>query len=77
MHRTNIYLTDEQERGLDARARRTGSTRSAVIRALLDAGLAAEPAVDPLAEAFGDLADGYEQLVGELFDDDPDLRIER
>jgi len=41
-----------------------------------NSGLANEPPADPLAAAFGDLADGHEQLVGGLFDDDPDLRIE-
>ena len=77
MHRTNIYLTDEQERALDARARAEGTTRSAVLRAILDQELAA-PSVDPgLQEAFAALADGYEQLAGDLFDDDPDLRIDR
>jgi len=77
MHRTNIYLTDAQEQALDARARRSGSTRSAVIRGLIDEGMAREPLEDPLGAAFGALSDQYDELVGSLFDDDPDLRIER
>jgi len=77
MHRTNIYLTEEQQRALDARARVAGTTRSAVLRDLLDESLlAASPADDDLRSAFATLADGYGELVAGLFDDDPDLRIE-
>jgi predicted transcriptional regulator len=32
MHRTQIYLDDEQDRALAARARRAGRTKSALIR---------------------------------------------
>lgn len=77
MHRTNIYLTEEQERALDARARAEGKSRSAVLRAILDQELASAPLDDDVEEAFAALADGYEQLVGDLFDEDPDLRIDR
>lgn len=77
MHRTNIYLTDEQERALDTRARAEGTTRSAVLRAILDRELAT-PTVDPgLQEGFAALVDGYRELTADLFDDDPDLRIDR
>lgn len=75
MHRTNIYLSDEQERALATRARLEGKTRSAVIRAILDRELALPPDAD-LQEAFGRLATGYHDLVRGLFDDDIDLRIE-
>jgi hypothetical protein len=77
MHRTNIYLTDEQERALDARARAEGKTRSAVLREILDRELASPSLDGDIQEAFAALADGYQQLAGDLFDDDPDLRIER
>ena len=46
MHRTQIYLTREQEKGLDLLARRTGRTRSAVIRDAIDRTLAAPPEDD-------------------------------
>ncbi len=78
MHRTNVYLTEEQEQALDARAREEGTARSAVLRALIDRGLAEPSSSDPeLADAFGELADRYDQLTDGLFDADPDLRIDR
>src|SRR3546814_3275894 len=40
MQRTNIYLTEDQQRALDVRARRAGTNRSAVLREILDAELA-------------------------------------
>jgi hypothetical protein len=77
MQRTNIYLTEEQQRALATRARREGTTRSAVLRAILDAGLAAPPpADDALRQAFAAVADRYDELVAGLFDDDADLRID-
>lgn len=42
MHRTQIYLADEQDRALAARARRVGLTKSALIREAIDSYL--EPA---------------------------------
>lgn len=39
MNRTNIYLTDEQRRRLDARARTEGVSRAELIRAMLDRAL--------------------------------------
>lgn len=77
MQRTNVYLTDEQQRALAARARVAGTTKSAVLRDILDAGLAAPPPADlELQAAFAALADQYDRLTAGLFDDDPDLRIE-
>ena len=78
MNRTNIYLTDEQQRALDARARLAGTTRSAVVREIVDEALE-RPTVDTtgIADGFGDLADSYERLTDGLFDADPDLRIDR
>lgn len=77
MQRTNIYLTDAQQRALAARARLAGTTRSAVLREILDAGLAATaPADEELQEAFTALAERYDELVAGLFDDDPDLRVD-
>lgn len=78
MNRTNIYLTEEQQRALDARARLAGTTRSAVLREIVDEALE-RPTVDTsgIAEGFGDLADSYERLTEGLFEADPDLRIDR
>lgn len=77
MQRTNIYLTKAQQQALAARARATGTTRSAVLREILDAGLADPGPVDAdLQAALAALADGYDDLVAGLFDDDPDLRID-
>ena len=76
MQRTNIYLTEAQQRALAARARATGTTRSAVLRGILDAELADPGPPDAeLQAALAALADGYDDLVAGLFDDDPDLRI--
>lgn len=77
MQRTNIYLTESQHRALATRARRAGTTRSAVLREILDAGLAgAAPVDEDLQRAFATLSDRYDDLVAGLFDDDPDLRID-
>ena len=77
MQRTNIYLTEAQQRALAARARMEGTTRSAVVREILDASLASTaPADEKLHAAFGALAERYDDLVAGLFDDDPDLRID-
>jgi hypothetical protein len=77
MRRTNIYLTEAQQRALEARARQAGSNRSAVLREILDAGLGAPgPVDDELRAGFAALADRYDQLTAGLFGDDPDLRID-
>ncbi len=36
MRRTNIYLTDVEQAALDARARAEGSTRSEILRVIVD-----------------------------------------
>jgi len=77
MQRTNIYLTDEQQRALAARARVGGTTKSAVLREILDAGLAdTAPVDDALRTAFAAVADGYDELAALLFADDPDLHVD-
>jgi hypothetical protein len=78
MHRTNVYLTEAQERALDARARATGTTRSGALRAVLDEALATGrgPEEDEVTKAFAELADRYGVVAAELFADDPDLAIE-
>jgi hypothetical protein len=78
MHRTNLYLTDEQERALDARARAAGLSRSALVRSIIDRELARPLLLDEETdEALRLLGERYHEMIEGLFDDDPDLRIER
>jgi len=78
MHRTNLYLTDEQEQALDRRARAAGISRSALVRIIIDRELANPLALSESDEqALAELAGGYHESFSDLFDDDPDLRIER
>ena len=74
VRRTNIYLTAVEQAALDARAAAESSTRSEVLRALVDRELNLETesswAVDAaLAEVAGELAECSRQLSA----DDPDL----
>lgn len=74
VRRTNIYLTLTEQAALDARAAVEGSTRSEVLRALVDRELNLETEssgeVDAaLAELAGELAERSRQLSA----DDPDL----
>jgi predicted DNA-binding protein len=57
--RTQIYLTDDQRRGLDARGRRTGASMGRIIREAVDAYLADDrpDAQAALDETFGALPD--------------------
>jgi predicted DNA-binding protein len=57
--RTQIYLTDDQRRGLDARGRRTGASMARMIREAVDAYLADDrpDAQAALDETFGALPD--------------------
>lgn len=76
MHRTNVYLTAEEEAALDAKARAEGASRSQVMRDILDAalGLGREGDSDAadvllLARA-GEIAESARHLA----QSDPDLR---
>lgn len=67
MHRTNIYLEDEQCSTLDALARSTGISRAEVIRRLIDQAMASESQdldgdVLAIEESFGALADDERML---------------
>ncbi|HET6873798.1 MAG TPA: hypothetical protein VFH70_03415 [Acidimicrobiales bacterium] len=78
MHRTNLYLTEDQERKLDARAKAVRMSRSAYVRRIIDRALdEPEPLAPEVRDQLGEFADSYHELVGDLFDDDPDLRIAR
>lgn len=77
MQRTNVYLTERQTRYLEARADATGTTRSAVLRDIID-DAAARPVVldEEVKRAFEALAYEYAEVSARLFDDDPDLNID-
>ena len=78
MHRTNLYLTEEQERRLDARARANRISRSAYVRLLIDRALGEpEPVAEAIRARLAEVADRYDDLVDQLFDDDPDLSNRR
>lgn len=74
MHRTNIYLTEEQERALDAVARAEGTTRSDAIRTILDRHLGFE-VNDEVYATLADVVDEVDRALDELFADDDDLAI--
>lgn len=62
MHRTNIYLTDEQREQLDARATAEGMSRAELVRQMLDRALHGESdrleadlaAIDDSFDSMGD-----------------------
>ncbi|GAC1590466.1 MAG: hypothetical protein NVS3B21_08080 [Acidimicrobiales bacterium] len=73
VRRTNIYLSETEQAALDARAAVEGSTRSDVVRALVDRelNLAEDTALDAaLIRAAGDIADRSRRLSRT----DPDLK---
>jgi len=56
--RTQVYLTEEQRKAIDAIAAEEGVTMAAVIRRALDAYLGQHPDPDPvLAATFGSVPD--------------------
>ena len=75
MQRTNVYLTEGQTRYLEARADATGTTRSAVLRNIID-DAAARPVIldEQVKQAFATLGDEYADVSARLFADDPHLR---
>jgi len=76
MHRTNIYLTAEEEAALDARARIEGVSRSKVLRDIIDGELGlhgtnnADAADALLLECAAELAEHARRMARS----DPDLR---
>ena len=77
IRRTNVYLTEGQTRYLDARADATGTTRSAVLRNIIDDD-AARPAMldDEVKRASAALAEEYAEVSARLFADDPHLNVD-
>lgn len=77
MQRTNVYLTAEQAEFLDARAAVAGTTRSAVLRGIIDDAAAQPVMLDAaIRGALDELADGYTAVSKRLFDGDPLLSID-
>jgi hypothetical protein len=75
VHRTNIYLTETEQAGLDARAAAEGSTRSDLVRSIVDRELNLADDSD-LDEVLGELAAELADRARALASDDPDLRID-
>ncbi len=74
VRRTNIYLTEAEQAGLDARAAAEGSTRSEVVRAIVDRELHLDAAgADDLDAALGEAAAEIAERARALSVDDPDL----
>jgi metal-responsive CopG/Arc/MetJ family transcriptional regulator len=63
MHRTNIYLSDEQRDALDARARAEGVSRAELIRRMLDRTLQGES--DRLTADLAAISGSFGALVDE------------
>lgn len=75
MRRTNIYLTEVEQRALDAKATVEGCSRSDIVRWIIDRELHldADAEVDAL---LADLATELAEAARRLADDDPDLRVQ-
>lgn len=72
-----MYLTEGQSRYLEARADAAGTTRSAVLRDIIDAAAALPVVLDEeVKRAFAALANEYTEVSARLFDDDPDLSVD-
>ena len=72
-----MYLTEGQARYLEARADAAGTTRSAVLRNIID-DAAAQPVMldEEVKRAFAALADEYADVSARLFADDPHLSVD-
>jgi hypothetical protein len=75
VRRTNIYLSEVEQAGLDAIAAARGSTRSDVIRAIVDRELHLEDD-DALDAVLADSARDVAERSRALSRRDPDLAIE-
>ena len=75
MQRTNIYLSDEEQAALDARAAIERSTRSDVVRTILDQELGLANIDPELEQAFADLAPMIAERARTLAEGDPELRV--
>lgn len=76
VHRTNIYLSAEEQAALDARAAIEGSSRSVVLRSIVDDALNLAEGDDVIDAALADEAIAIADTARRLSVDDPDLRID-
>ena len=75
VRRTNIYLSADEQAALDARAAAEGSTRSDVVRGIVDRDLNLDD--DPELDALlAEIADEIARRARTLHRYDPDLRID-
>lgn len=75
MRRTNIYLTENEQAALDARAAVEGSNRSDVLRAILDRDLNISEEDADLDAALAAEADHIAKRARSLSSRDRDLRV--
>lgn len=76
VRRTNIYLTDTEQAALDARAAASGTTRSEIVRAIVDRELNLSPDEEiGLDEALTAAAAALAARSRVLSGDEPDLAI--
>jgi hypothetical protein len=76
VRRTNIYLTDVEQAALDARAAAEGSTRSEVVRAIVDRELNLSPEEQTEVDTvLGGEAAALAARSRVLSEDDADLHI--
>jgi hypothetical protein len=74
MRRTNIYLSETEQAALDARAVAEGSTRSDVVRAIVDRELNLTGEDADLDAALADCAAEIAERARRIARADPDLR---
>jgi hypothetical protein len=73
VHRTNIYLSAEEQAALDARAAIEGSSRSVVLRSIVDDALNLGEGTDSIDQALAEAALEIAETARRLSADDPDL----
>ena len=75
MRRTNIYLSDEEQNALDAKAAAEGSTRSDVLRSIVDRELNLDGGDDSdLDDLLAELTPEIAKRARSLSQRDPELR---
>lgn len=73
VRRTNIYLSAEEQAALDARAAIEGSSRSVVLRSIVDGALNLGEGSDAIDQALAEAALEIAETARRLSADDPDL----
>lgn len=76
VHRTNVYLTDEEQAALDARAQVEGSSRSEVLRSIVDKALNLTEGTDSIDSGLAEAAREIAETARRLSADDPELRVD-